>query len=485
MARQSRPYDYRSVPAHLLQEECESTNCKFPETPRKTSRRRWRYLLSGIIWTAGLVQLSFLVVSVVYTVLFATRPHSTDTSLDPDSLEFALYKNSRFYECYEKTNFPVNLNCTAVQAALNTTAGDYHGVGHISTNQILRGDNADGTGDWCDVISCINDYKVIPSTPRDSAIWPTLLTVWTQAAFFFIGSLYQFEKRHRALYKAESKRCKALRELNPLDWFFHAHDLASTVWWWVTFAQLAAAPDRASAPFLIGWVIPWKYGGLLAYHPYSCGQDLRKIKIARWTLYILALAQWCAMFYVIHVNFHMTFDTNVGYGYRGPSPSYDCVAEHVLAGPGTTTCSADQLCAFNWLYVDTGFTYTTDNNNFNIGIGVLDLGLTIAAAVPLLMLPISLCFSSSKDRSIRQALEDSHWANRGPVLALAVCSFYGIIVGAMLVAELVKRYGAAADAVVTVYWECRAVHVALSGYRYYLDMQIERGLRIAKMWFNS
>jgi hypothetical protein len=54
----------------------------------------------------------------------------------------------------------------------------------------------------------------------------------------------------------------------------------------------------------------------------------------------------------------------------------------------------------------------------------------------------------------------------------------------MLVGEMVKKLDIKPDAAVAFDWECQAVHVALSPWRFYTDVKYEQGLRIAKMWFN-
>lgn len=41
------------------------------------------------------------------------------------------------------------------------------------------------------------------------------------------------------------------------------------------------------------------------------------------------------------------------------------------------------------------------------------------------------------------------------------------------------------EGAVTFDWECNALHVTMSSWRYYLDVDYELPVRAAKMWFNS
>lgn len=86
----------------------------------------------------------------------------------------------------------------------------------------------------------------------------------------------------------------------------------------------------------------------------------------------------------------------------------------------------------------------------------------------------------------RLKLRDTIWGlDIGPAGFLSMTSIFEIVVGSMLVVEMVKKLDIKPDAAVNFNWKCQAVHVALSPWRFYLDVKYEQGLRIAKMWFNS
>ena len=452
-------------------------NCKFPSIPKKMNEKWKRNATWGIIGTAFFLMVSFTGVAIAFTVVFAVKSPNVG-GYRSDSPEYALYKNTRFEECYRAPGSTTN--CTAMRVALNSST--ITGFGYLRSSPVISEDNSSV---WCEAVSCFNDYKVIPSTPRDSAMWPTLLTSWATCAGFLVGSLFQLLLQQKALYSPRNKPCKGLGEVHWYSWLFIGYDLVSFIWWWVSFGKLAAAPESAATPFIVGWVIPWKYAGLFRYHPFSCafGTNRRGKNVARGIFYILAVIQWIASWYVIHINFPSLTVPGPGWGLRAPDPSYDCVQSQIDAAPGTSTCSATQICSRNWLFVDLGFHLLYLNANPLLAIGLMFLALTIAALWPLLAMVVT-CFLRDKDPSLspRSMLR---WADLGPIAFLSLLSFFEIITGCVLVVDMVKRLNGTPDATVAFDWDCQAIHVALSPWKYYIDVDYERGWRLTKLWFNS
>ncbi|EIT79550.1 hypothetical protein AO1008_01909 [Aspergillus oryzae 100-8] len=455
-------------------------NCKFPSIPKKMNEKWKRNAIWGIIGTAFFLIVSFTGVAIAFTVVFAVKSPNVG-SYRSDSPEYALYKNTRFKECYSTTGSTTN--CTAMRVALNSDT--ITGFGYLRSSKVLNEDKSNPNSDWCEAVSCFHDYKVIPSTPRDSAMWPTLLTSWATCAGFLVGSLIQLLLQQKALYSSRNKPCKGLGEVHWYSWLFIGYDLVSFLWWWVSFGKLAAAPASAATPFIVGWVIPWKYAGLFRYHPFSCafGTNRRGKNVARGIFYILAVIQWIASWYVIHINLPSLTVPGPGWGLRAPDPSYDCVQSQIDAAPGTSTCSATQICSRNWLCVDLGFHLLYLNANPLIAIGLIFLALTLLALSPLAMM-IFACFLRDKSPSLspRSMLR---WADPGPIAIISLLSVFEIITGCILVVDMVKRLNYTPDATVAFDWECQAIHVALSPWKYYIDLDYERGWRIAKLWFNS
>ncbi|CAG8225546.1 unnamed protein product [Penicillium salamii] len=467
-------------------------DCKFPSIPKKADKTSKRNAIWGIIGTASFLMVGFMGVAIAFTVMFAVKSLNfrdyRPGNPSPDSPEYALYKNTRFEECYSTR--ASTANCAAILVALKRTGinkitgfGD-NNLGYLGSNTVFD-EGSRSISDWCEAMSCFNDYKVIPSTIRDSAIWPNLLTSWTASAGFVLGSLVQLCLQQKALYSKRNmyEPCKGLGDVHWYSWPFIVIDLCSFIWWWILFGKLVAAPESAATPFIVGWVIPWKYAGQFRYHPFSCAfrKNRRGQMVIRWTFYILAAIQWIASLYVIHVNFPSGLSTS--WGLRAPNPSYDCVQSQIEAAPGASTCSATQICSRNWLFVDPGFEPAYQHSNSIIAIGIMFLALTLTALSPLAMMAFA-CFQREKSPGLspRSMLR---WSDPGPIAILSILSLFEIIVGCILVDDIVKRLGVTPDAAVIFDWECQAIHVALSPWRYYIDVHYEQGWRIAKMWFNS
>lgn len=334
--------------------------------------------------------------------------------------------------------------------------------------------------DWCETISCFSDYKVVPSTPRKSAIWPSLLTSWAAPAGFVLGSLFQQALQYKSLHSTKHRPCKRLRDVHWYSWIFIAFDLVSFIWWWATFGKLIAAPDRASTPFIVGWVVPWKYGGLLKFHPFSCafGENRVLKNIARGILFILAAMQWAASAYVVRIN-----GSNYEWGLREPNPSYDCVQSQIDAAPGTSTCSAAQICSRSSIFVDRGYSSYTYVESILPAMSSF-VGLSILAICPLFTLAVVYVSIRWREPcSLRYALSER--GDIGPIASSWGIAVVQICLGPILVGDMVKKLNATPEAAVNMDLKCQAIHVALSPWRYYFDVDYEKGWRIAKLWFKS
>ncbi|KAL3484502.1 hypothetical protein BJX62DRAFT_243885 [Aspergillus germanicus] len=422
----------------------------------------WRQMFARVEGACLLIAL------IAYIVRFVVN---RETALPADSLEYALYKNTRFPECYQNLTITAETTCADVEVALRANIVQ-DGITIMTEPQL----------------------QVIPSIPRDSAFRPTLLRLWTQTAVLYLGALYQFSLRLHAAYRSQSSRCKGLRKLNPLTWLIHAYDLVSWAWWWITFAIFAAAPDRASLPFVLGWMTPWKYHGLIKYHPYSCifHRHPQRVKVARWALYLLTIGQWGATIYTLtQTLLSRSHPTISGYGMRAPNPSYDCDRARVLSGPGTTSCSANQLCNNRTsLYVDAPFGGTTSIANACV-ITVMS-ALSALAGMPLLTSVSQIFvdrphnpFRASRRELARRLREGFNFFDLGTDTWFAITSVLIIIIGGLAFGETINVYREPADAAFNVDWMCHAVHVSLSQWRFYLDVEAGRPLRLAQMWFGA
>lgn len=227
--------------------------CRYPP-PKKRSTKKSKYIYQGISYGGFIVMMCLIAVVVAFIIVFAVKKHKAG-GISSDSPEYALYKNTRFQECYNNASVSANTDCTAVENRLNngrSSGFEENNVAYINTDTLYDGDNYDISWEWCEMISCFSDFKIVPSKPRPLAIWPTLLTTWGPVALYIVGSMFQFIRQQKGVYSKKKKACKGLKEISVLDWGVHAYDLASIVWWWYSFGRLVANPSHESTPIPVG-----------------------------------------------------------------------------------------------------------------------------------------------------------------------------------------------------------------------------------------
>lgn len=439
-----------------------------------------------------------MAVAVAFTVKFLID--TDNTGFDPHSPDFALYKNSRFQECLA-TVPPDAATCSDIQAnLLSLDPNNYpqftdQGISVVvqpylvSRNRTAGNGNDPATYGWCQAVSCLAGFQIVPSTPRGSAFMATPLSAWCAVALTLFTTLWQFRQRNAALLRPEKEGCRGLRSVAWYDWVFHAYDLCSFVWWWVSFARYVANPAFSSTPSSLSWVTPWKFAVLIQYHPYSCAFNKRPktLRALSRSLGTLAVLHWIATAYAMHTN-----RTSILMS-RPPFQAYDCAVSQIPGAPGVSTCSPDRLCSKAWLFHDPGFRYKFEALASGSYILAYFIVFTLAAVFPLLaalLVPV-INNSSSRPWSMRQAMqmvkEAYEGLNVGPTVTLAIAAgLGGIVFGSLFTADVIRWNSAGREAPLTIYPECHAVHVALSPWRFYLDVDdYQKGLRVAKMWFNA
>lgn len=409
----------------------------------------------------------------------------TDNSgFEYNSPEYTLYKNTVFKDCYNTSvSATTTPDCPSIKAILqqNNSAGAVGTLGHTTLSQSGNSKNNNSTYSWCEVMTCYNDFKIIPSTPRPSAFWPTLLEAWDITAITFLLAFWQFRKMHKALYSDKLTRCKGF-EWDT--WLILAWDLASFIWWCFGFGRFTLNPARYPAPSMLGWVAMWKYSYMLNYHPYEC--VIRRApetaqQIAQWTLNILATLLWIASAYICTYSFQSA-DRK-----WSPYDAYDCLASRVADAPGASTCSAEQICSKKTLF--SSYTFRFPNQYFP---GVTNfLGTFVALSIAALYMVCALGIFPVI-RYMLQGGSIRKWRERvakrydfGFTGGICLASVGYTIYGALTIFDAVQAFKHGREGPVTFYWDCTALHVNVSPWRYYLDVNSDRVVRLAKMWFNS
>ncbi|KAJ5510025.1 hypothetical protein LT330_007100 [Penicillium expansum] len=399
--------------------------------------------------------LNFIAISSIFTTLLVKYKASPG----PD---FQFYKNTRFKECAAVV--PDANNCTAITTFWN-------GEGNHYISKTNYGGNGNPSYEWCQIASCFNDYKVIPSSPNDSAMGLTALYSWLNIIMASIGAVKviwkssPWFKRHR-----NPKPCRGLRELSVIDWLVFIWEVCGPiVGWWVSFAKLITNPVPKVTISLIAWTTAWRYSSQVRLHPYSCalGRSPGIKRVLPWVFALIAALQWGATVYALQAQ-----------GNRAVYDSYTCLATQVASAPGTSTCSAEELCSKSSLFSTKSFLLPGDiAQGFPFGYFVLCSGCVF--------LPPFIAFVNKCHDSKNSFIEYYH--RFSPVLCLALVAGCAMAATGLMYPITLGQYWNQRhpDALIAIDTDCHAVHVALSPWRFYLDVhQYARGLRAARLWFS-
>ncbi|CEL00890.1 hypothetical protein ASPCAL00482 [Aspergillus calidoustus] len=454
--------------------------CEFPKYPRRPHSKRGHYFIWAAIWLCLIALAGFHITSLVIAILGVTTDND---GFDTGAPGYTLYKNTRFESCFNKPPEPY-YNCTSVYEDFKNLEQavfkqfQYHGIGVLATAEHIPVYN-DTEGTWCEALSCFNNFKVVPSKPRESALWQVTIADWISAA----GTLLVAVWHTRTVYKASAGSGPECGRLAWDDWLGTIYDAASLVWWWVGFGWWSADQTRYPRPSVLGWISPWKYSDLLAYHPFVCGIPLLRnrptaLRFTRWILRVIAAVQWLVG---AHIFSSLHADSS-------GHPVYDCLASQIQEAPGFTSCTAQQICSKDWLFHSPRFIWAAGGGIAVEGLLAAFLTCTLVAIIPPLLIPICMITSnvlSSEYRSLSYWKKLYHEYHPGAPVAAAVGSICVIVMAVLSIKDIRSEFQRERDGAVSFYWECTALNVNVSPWRHYMDVDDGLVVRFAKMFFNS
>jgi hypothetical protein len=458
--------------------QAELSKCKLP---RRRSWLEWKFARYGVQIVVAVGLLLGIFCLGVIAAMIVRSVTTNDTGFEPSNSDYALYKNSRFEECYN--GFPGSRNCTHSQVGpsrANDRDHAFQGLGYVRDTQ-----------DWCQVVSCFHGFKIVPSTARISATNLPDIACWLAILLTSTTALWHTGRRLTNLAHNNSPPCKRSRDISWVDWILLAYDICGQfLWWWVSFIIFATDPTKSAAIAATSWVTTWKLGRLVQYHPYYCAlpASRRTRRAIPYVLNAMAILQWIAGIYVLYV-------------YRGDLVSkvsalkgYDCLASRILDAPGTTPCTPEELCSNGALFRNSDFLYDkTLPLNGRFTLFFYFLLWTLVAIVPFIMVFIARCdtFVGSccgiPQRTEKDKKEDWKTFDLAPETLISLSSLTCIIWGTIYSAWLLKTWnGHGREGPIAFDTRCNALHVYLSPWRHYLDVSdYARAFRVAKMWFNA
>jgi hypothetical protein len=423
---------------------------------------------------------SYVALAIVVVVLFAVN--TENNGVHHGTTDYALYKNTMFKDCYDKPALDNANNCTVIDSILKTGMPEVvsQGIGYVAMlelNDEALPDYHRISYSWCQVAGCFNDYKVVPSEPRSTAFWATSIRAYTEVSLILLAALWQFKKLHNAHYTSETEPCKMIEWDN---WIIQCWELVSVGWWWYDFGRHISDRSRYPAPGMLSWIPLWKYGYLLNFHPYSCAlrRNPTAASVGKWLINTLAFVQWVISVYI----WNASIDVYSAY------PTYDCLTPQVSTAPGSSTCSVEQICARDLLFRSYDFAFSNeimDITDTKSAMFVAFVMLTLGAVGRFLIIGVMPVVQYLMGKGTLQELKARMYKHDiGYAGSLAFASFACIIVGGITTAGAIFAFRHGRESSFAIDWTCKTVHVNLSAWRYYLDVEYELPLRVAKMWFN-
>ncbi|CAG7957732.1 unnamed protein product [Penicillium olsonii] len=451
----------------------DSADLDTPGFPRHTEDKTKRRLQTCVIYSCLVLLVCILVLGIFVAVHVVKKDR---TGFDSNSLEYELYKNTIFEGCYNSTRSNITSECPEIRASLqnqNSPALDFYPV-TLKWSNVLK--NHSSEPDWCDVVSCFSDFKVIPSIPRPSAFWPSLLEVWCKLIITFIAAFWELGNLQAALYS--DRLCQGLELSN---WIFLLWDAGCFIWWCVGLGQYISNKEYYPVPYILGWVSLWKYKNNIHYHPYKCALK-RSPKFARFAdkaLGTLVIVQWvvCLYFFIVHFK-------ALERGYS-PELAYECLIPHIPTAPGFSPCSPETICSNKLLFRSVLFDYHSALS-FNGTMALISFFLvgTIFLTVMLCARIVFPCMGMITKKKEKWRLAASH-LDMGFAASMGIAFFCCIGCAALTTIDTLRAADRRAAGSVAFDWECTALHVNLSPWRYYLDVSDGFATRMAKTWFSS
>ncbi|KAF1954449.1 hypothetical protein CC80DRAFT_493892 [Byssothecium circinans] len=444
----------------------------------------------GIVYVLVISFAAFEITAMVFVGLFWQTPTTTFHGNTTD-LQLARFKNSRYTEC--STAIPKNrVDCSLV--AKLPKEGWYLQQSSIPiSNPYGRGVEPRRVNlEWCDTIaSCFSNYTVVPSVPQESALAQVRLPRWTLVnltmILVLIGALFMLQDSKndnlmndydltpnnedadygngQPVLLHNPKHCHGDKMFSKIVfWIGNIWTTASFGLWWFEFVKEPALVS------VVGFFGTWQLAHATHFHPLKClldkwvGRSIAARYIIQGILYAAAVVQCIA-----------TYTMLKGAG-ESSHPRYTCL--NSLVQP-TATCSTTELCAKKHLFADPGYGLYGDLLSTFNGFALVAWISTGARIV------YKLLALKYKD------MDESRFMWAMPSL-MALLGF--IVVGIIDVVDSMKSIIAMThgtkEATVAFDMACGAVHVALSPWKQFFDVEIDgsrssKVMRVVKMWLNA
>lgn len=286
--------------------------------------------------------------------------------------------------------------------------------------------------------------------------------------------------------RVHPSRCKGL---TSLDWTLNVYQLCSQGFWWYSAAKFITSPDDQALVSLISWVAPYRYTFGLFFHPYSCRlKDKPKTQlILVYCVCIFTAIQMFATLYIFCKNLPRYQQRN----YLKNLDSdffYHCLEDQIQNTPSFSPCSARELCSKAWGFDGLGSFGASSPITMYLIIFLSYFFISLLLAFPLIV--------HSWWRAVAGSGKAGELTVTTPKSVIRFCflminlqfSIYGILMTISSVTGIVLllRNVNAPNGTIVYDPMCRALHVGVSPWRYFLDVSdTSRVLRLTQLWLSA
>lgn len=383
-------------------------------------------LLAFLLLTSGVVYIALLAVTIQYV--------QAGSHLDTSSFDFALFKNTGYTtECGQYGD-------QVCPDAIMSRLREFGSSGLYWTDAVVS------PVDYC---RCFLSFKILPSTPRDSAFtfsWASLALDQTYAITSHLWAYFGLLRTGADIW--------------AFKWPMFLGDIFITVAWWVNLFIAAAHPASKQTPSLLQWITPWKYLFIGFSRASKEKPHAGRITVTAAVFFVAQVVATIA----IMARQHVVSDP-------GPSPifqRYDLQASALDQAPGTANCSAEDIASLTGLFVVPQIV----NSHQDITQAVLPATYLASFVFDFVAAVAGLIYYMVSDSE--EGLNHSYVFM---MVAMAIMEYWILLTPAL---EKTRS-----QPVILFHPECNVVHVTVSRHKSYFDVnKAARGWRIFRAWVN-
>ncbi|KAH7304176.1 hypothetical protein B0I35DRAFT_484655 [Stachybotrys elegans] len=476
---------------HIIRDD----ECREPH-PAKGARGRWGEDYPTATLVAACTVLAIALSIQGFLIYVMVDGLNTDQAgFETNSTEFSLYKNTMAAECYLNDTIPIPGLCSSLSRHLVSESLEGRQTFLAKREYVWNDTQSTLNATWCQVLHCVQDFKVLPSQVLPFAYWSNRFASWSSGNSAAVTYLVTFTVYLRGRRNDRWRHCRGLKSLGVLDWITTLYAFVGAFgWWWISILRGWRNNTDASTASFAAWTVMWYQAYNLHYQPRSCALASlpRKMgKVIKGTAWLLVAAQCAATaYFVIDWDFAVRALAISSLVARESMPrqAYGCLESSIASAPGFSSCTPDYLCSPDKEWVLQRRDFQQDDGIFFGSIfpplHFILSTLVIAGHYAFVLLR---CLLTWDLRNIREQMRKQEEVPLYLMALVACLSLFFSIVNIVMVARnggetgMDERYAS-----VALNAECSVIHVGVSPWKHFLDIDSTwRDVWLAQAWMNG